>query len=128
MNFILHIKCTEQQEFNYSNPFLDQLKKEIEADFLDLDNFSEAYLIDQAGKALEIADKCAVFFDLGPGSDTKAFLKIATWLADHPEKSIVFVNGKEERISKLLFAQDGFCYHALPEEKRKEIIKDFLKH
>ncbi len=126
MNFILHIKCTEQQEFNYSNPILDTLKKEIKADFFDLDNFSDSYLIEQALVALGKAEKNCVLIELLPESNTKPFLKIATWLADHPEKNRVFVNGKDEWISKLLFPSEGFSYHNKTAKEQLECIEKFL--
>lgn len=128
VNFILYIKCTKEQDFNYNNPLTQRLKKEIaSADHLDLDNFSEPYLIDQACKAMETCERVCVVFNLAPESNTKPFLRLATWLADHPEKSLVFVNGKDELISKLLFAQEGFCYYDLEEKKSVEMIRKFLK-
>ena len=124
MNFILYIKCTDQQDFSYSNPFYDTLKEEVKnADFLDLDNFSGNELIDYAIKAITEADKACVVFDFLSGNDSKRFLQLATYLADHPQKKYVFVNGNDNLISKLLFPQENLCYHNYSKENQLELIQ-----
>lgn len=127
MNFILYVKRTEQEEFIYSNSFLQKLRQEISfADFLDLDNFSENELIEQACKAVELAEKCCVIFQLEKGADSKKFIRLATYLADHPEQKLVLVNGKDELISKLLFPQEHFVLYDLLEEEKIKNIRRFL--
>jgi hypothetical protein len=127
MNFILYIKCTDQQDFSYSNPFYETLKGKIKnADFLDLDNFSEAELIDYALKAITEADKSCIVFDFQSGNDNKRFLPLATFLADHPKKKYVFLNGSDPFLNKLLFPQENFSYHNESKEWQIELITNFF--
>ena len=128
MNFILYIKSTEEQDFNYSNPFYDLLKKEIpNTDFFDLDNFSGQDLIDMAAKAIKAADKSSIIFDLEPKSTTNKFLGLATQLADEPERKKVFINGTDSIISKMLFPLENFSYHNLPQQEIVEEIKRWFE-
>lgn len=128
MNFILYIKCTEQEDFSYSNSFLETLRSEIPAaDFLDLDNFSEHELIERACKAVELAEKSCLIFQLEKGADAKKFIRLATYLADYPERKLVLVNGKDGVISKLLFPSENSVLHNLPEEEQLILIKKFLE-
>jgi len=128
MNFILYIQCTAQQNFRYTNSLADAIKsKNLKTDFLDLDNFSEPMLIDQACEAVRSADKSCVFFSIEPAADTKPFIKLATLLADHPEKSLILINGSDERISRLLFSQEGFSYHNLSEKEQIQRLQEFLR-
>jgi hypothetical protein len=127
MNFILYIKCTEQQDFSYSNPFYDTLKEEIKnSDFLDLDNFSGNELIEFAIKAIREADKSCIVFDFLSGNDSKRFLSLATYIADHPQKKNIFINGTDTLISKLLFPQENFSYHNHSKEKQVDLIKKIM--
>lgn len=127
MNFILYIKCIDQQDFNYSNPFYDALKKEIKnADFLDLDNFSGTELIDYALKAMTEATKSCVVFDFLSGNDSKRFLSLATSIADHPKHKYVFINGTDPFLTKLLFPQPNFAYHNESKERQLELIANFF--
>ncbi len=129
MNFILYIKCTEKQEFSYSNPFFDGLKKEIpNADFLDLDNFSGQELIELTETALQKASKSVVFFEFMDGNSATKFLKLATFLADNPQGKLVFINGIETPIGKLLFPMEGFSYHALSPENQLKITNNFINN
>jgi hypothetical protein len=128
MNFILYIKCTDLQDFNYSNPFYDRLKAEIpSSDILDMDNFSGQELIDASLKALKEAGKCSVVFDLQSENTSGRFLSLATYIADHPEKIRVFVNGTDKIVSKIIFPRENFSYHNLPKEELVNIIKEFFK-
>ncbi len=127
MNFILYIKCTEEQDFSYSNPFYELLEKEIpHADFLDLDNFSGQDLIDMAEKAIKSATKTCVLFNIRSTNSSKRFLKMATELADNPQSKMVFVNGKDEIISKILPVGERFCYHDLSLEEQVSLIRGFI--
>lgn len=120
MNFILYIKCSEIEDFSYSNSFLELLKKEIsDADFLDLDNFSGQELITKAIEGVKKAQKTFIVFDITSPNATQKFIGLATFLADHPNNKNVFINGKDELISKILFPSENFCYHNL---SSKEII------
>ncbi len=127
MNFILYIKCTEEQDFTYLNPFYDTLKKEISnADFLDLDNFSGQDLISMALTAIKTAEKSVILVDILNQNSTSKFIELATYLADHPTKKKVFVNGSDEIISKILFPMENFSYHNLSEVEQLLLIKKFI--
>lgn len=113
MNFILYIKCTEKQDFTYVNPFLEAIEvKKIAADFLDIDNFSSTELIESALKALDKSDKCAVIIDIQTNTKLSNLYKIAYYLVDHPEKCLIFLQGKHLYLEKILrtepeiFSQD----------------------
>jgi hypothetical protein len=128
MNFILYIKCTQEQGFSYSNPFYETLKKEISnADFLDLDNFSGQELIDMAESAIKKSSKTSVVFDLGSENVSRKFIKLATFLADEPKGKMVFINGIDDIIYKLLPAQENFCYHNIPMDEQIKKINEFIK-
>ena len=126
MNFILYIKCTEEQDFTYLNPFYDTLKKEIpNTDFLDLDNFSGQDLISMALAAIKTAEKSVILLDILNQNSTSKFIELATYLADHPTKKKVFINGSDEIISKILFPMENFSYHNLAEAEKLLLIKKF---
>jgi hypothetical protein len=127
MNFILYIKCKEQEDFSYSNSFFTSLKEEIKnADFLDLDNFSGSELIDYAVKAITEADKSCIVFDFLSNSDSKSFLPLATTLADNPQNKYIFIQGTDSIVSRLLFPQENFSYHNESNERQVELINGFF--
>ncbi len=127
MNFILYVKCIEKEDFGYHNPFYEVLRKEIpNSDFLDLDNFSGRDLINMAETAIQKADKTCIIFDLHTENGSNNFLKLTTYLADNPKDKMVFINGKDGFISKLLPVTIGFSYHELSQEDQLRRIKEFI--
>ena len=120
MNFILYIKCSEIQDFSYSNPFFEKLKMELpNSEFLDLDIFSGQELITMAIEGVRKAHKTFVLFDIISPNSTQKFIELVTYLADYPENKNVFINGNDQLISKILFPSTNFCYH---NESNKDIV------
>ena len=128
MNFILYIKCTEEQDFSYANPFLETIDvKKIAADFLDIDNFSSTELVESALKALEKSDKCAVIIDTKTNTELSNLYKIVYYLVDHPEKCLVFLQGKHLNLEKILRTEPEIFNQDMAGFEIQNKIISFLK-
>lgn len=127
LNFILYINCTDKEAILYNNGLAEAIKKtDILADFLDLDNFSDSNLINYAKKALEESSKASIFFNIQTNGDSKPFLSLIHFLLDHPTKFIIFVNGSNPTILKMLPSSENFIFHGLTIEQALENVSSFF--
>ena len=128
MNFILYIKYTEEQDFQYHNAFLETIDiKKIPADFLDLDNFSAPDLFESALKALQQSDKCCVIIDVHANKELSAFYKIIYYMIDNPGKCLVFLNGDHPNLEKILGSEPSIFNKDKTGTEIQNRIISFLK-
>jgi hypothetical protein len=126
MNFILYIKIVEQQEFVFENPLAVLQSEGVNADFLDLDNFSDPALLEHSYRALKEAGKICVVFDIRTEKDSARFLQIATYLADHAQKARVYIIGQDKVLCRLLPASEGFVEYIPAAGEAVAAIRSFI--
>ena len=115
---LVYAQLVPQPVYSYHQPLLTEVKRLFPAlTCLDLDSFSEEYLMMQAGRLLEQADQCVVYFaSPAPETPLGATLSLAEGLLRRPAASLVVVQGQHTRLERLFAQRRPLTFLSNPSE------------
>jgi len=104
MNLFLYIQVTNQpEEVKFDNPIITYLKKQVDALFIyDLDNYSDAFIINNANNLINSSEKTIVYIDAMPEGDFKNLMPLLTNSLDNPDHLQFILQGNNPRLEKIL--------------------------
>lgn len=96
MNLILHIKICKDA-FNFSEPA--SIK---DCQYIDIDNFSDAVMVETVNRAVELSEKLLVFIQIGGQYELGLLMKVIQKLMKHKRDILFFHSGDHEKLDKML--------------------------
>jgi hypothetical protein len=114
----IYAELGQNSHYSYHKPILGQVKKQFpDLDFLDLDTFSEEFLITQGCQMVELASKCGVYFkSLEPDAALGATLRLAEVLIRRQQPTLVILQGTHTRLERLFGNRLNLNFLKNPEE------------
>lgn len=114
----VYAELVPQPVYAYHQPLLTAVKRCFPAlTCLDLDSFSEEFLIMQAGRLLAQADRCVVYFaSAAPETPPGATLLLAEVLLRRPAASLVGLQGQHTRFERLFAQRPNLVFLPNPSE------------
>ncbi len=118
MAAFIYVELGQNSHFSYHKPILEQVKKQFpDLSFLDLDTFSEEFLINQACQLVELASKCGVYFtSLEPDASFGATLRLAEVLIRRQQPTLVVLQGTHTRLERLFGNRSNLNFLKNPAE------------
>ncbi len=131
MAAFIYAELDQDLHYSYQKPVLGQVKKQFPSlDYLDLDTFSEEFLIMQACQMIALADKCGVYFkSLEPEAPLGATLRLAEILIRRQQPTLVILQGANTRLERLFSNRPALVFFKNPEELTlQEYLDLFYAH
>jgi len=93
----------QPEEVKFDNPIITYLKKQVDALFIyDLDNYSDAFIINNANNLINSSEKTIVYIDAMPEGDFKNLMPLLTNSLDNPDHLQFILQGNNPRLEKIL--------------------------
>ena len=104
MNLFLYIQVTNHiDEIKFDNPIISYLKKQSNHLFIyDLDNHSDAFIINNANKLITDSEKTIIYLDVMPEGNFKNLMPLLTNSLDNPDQLQFILQGNNARLEKML--------------------------
>lgn len=120
MGAFIYAELSQALNNSYQKPVLELIKKQFSSfDYLDLDNFSEEFLIMQTCQLVELADTCVVYFkSLAPEAPLGATLRLAEVLIRRQHSTLVVLQGTHTRLERLFNNRPTLTFLKNPTESR----------
>ncbi len=112
MVVFIYVAVADEPSYSYENPFLSQVKKQFpEIVYLDIDSFSDDFLVTQACQLVEQAEVCVVYFtSTAPAARMGSSARLAEVLIRKQNKSLVGLQGANTRIERLFTARTHLSF------------------
>ncbi len=130
MFVFIYAELQPEPTYVYQKPILAKIKNCFpKVDCLDVDAYSEEFLMSQACQVAEQAESCVVYFN-SPESDNSlgASVRLAEVLIRRQQKSQVILQGENQRLERLFTNRDYLTFFKNPEEELLfQNLEDFYR-
>ncbi|QNF31677.1 hypothetical protein HUW51_02660 [Adhaeribacter swui] len=118
MAAFIYIELGLSSDYTYYKPVLAKVKKRFpHLDYLDLDAFSEEFLMAQVNQVVAAADKCAVYFNIVDTEEPLgAVLPLAEILIRRQENTQVVLQGPHTRLERLFSNRQNLNFLKNPDD------------
>ncbi|QMU30596.1 hypothetical protein [Adhaeribacter radiodurans] len=108
-----------QPIFPYQKPLLIKVKNYFpKVDCLDVDSFSEEFLITHTCQVTQQAERCSIYFNCPePDISLGATIRLAEVLIRRQQQSLVILQGEHQRLERLLTNRTQLTFFKNPEEQ-----------
>lgn len=114
----IYAELGNEINYSYQKPLLAQIKKQFPSvEYLDLDTYSDEFLITQACQMVEQANSCGIYFKiLDSEAALGAILRLAEVVIRRTQNGLVVLQGSHSRLERLFSHRPTLIFLKNPNE------------
>ncbi|PSR55807.1 hypothetical protein AHMF7605_21055 [Adhaeribacter arboris] len=126
MLVFIYAELQPDSAYTYQKPILTKIKSSFpKVNSLDVDAYSEEFLVSQACQLIEQADRCGIYFNSpDPEISLGSTIRLVEVLIRRQQKNLVILNGEHQRLERLFSNRAQLTFFKNPGE---QLLFQYLK-